>query len=112
MKMCDMSIEQDEEMIEKEIMPPGPEGKGPRYPWGLQINLDEDALEKLGINKLPSVGDYFIIQAKACVTSTHESKSENGSNQSLALQIEEMGLAKNKGKKDLTKLMYANSDEE
>jgi len=65
----------------------------PRYPWGLQLNLDTDALEKLGIGEeLPAVGESYVLIAKVDVTSVSSNKSEGGSNQSVGLQITSMCL--------------------
>src|SRR6185369_6092978 len=56
-----------------------------RYPYGLQLNLDTAALEKLGIaDDLPEVGESYVLVAKVDVT--------GGSSQSLSLQITEMCL--------------------
>lgn len=40
----------------------------PKYPWGLQINLDDKAMEKLGLGKL-SAGQEVTIVAKAVCSS-------------------------------------------
>src|SRR6185369_6576942 len=64
-----------------------------RYPYGLQLNLDTAALEKLGIaDDLPEVGESYVLVAKVDVTSVSSNKHEGGSSQSLSLQITEMCL--------------------
>jgi hypothetical protein len=72
----------------------------PIYPWGLAVNLDNDSLEKLGINRLPPVGKSLMLVARVDVTSVseHESKTEGGqtsAHRNVALQITDMGLGAN-----------------
>jgi len=67
--------------------------KGPQYPYGLSINLDDGTLEKLGVDELPKVGEYITIVALACVKSTSERSDDGGeSERSVSLQIEKMRL--------------------
>lgn len=61
---------------------------GNRYPWGTRINLDNDSLDKLGIVKLPTVGDKIMIEGKCEVISVRQ--SEDG--KSVELQITDMDL--------------------
>lgn len=63
------------------------------FPWGLQIHLHEDELEKLGIKELPEVGGEISLEAKVTVTSAsiNETK-DNGVDRSITLQITELGL--------------------
>lgn len=69
------------------------EGDRPRYPWGLSITLDKDALAKLDIgDDLPSVGESYVLVAKVDVVSVSSNQSEGGSNRSVGLQITEMCL--------------------
>ena len=41
----------------------------PEYPSGLVIHLNKEDLDKLGITKIPTVGDEFSITAEATVSS-------------------------------------------
>lgn len=61
------------------------------YPWGLQISLDESSLKKLGITKLPGVGDQlsFDIQCKVTSVSANDSE-ETGERQNVSMQITDM----------------------
>lgn len=61
---------------------------GNRYPWGARLQLEQDTLDKLGINKLPAVGDKLMIEAKCEVISVRQ--SEDG--KSMELQITDMDL--------------------
>jgi hypothetical protein len=63
----------------------------PKYPWGLELCLNDDVLEKLGVKTLPAVGTEVTIVAKACVSSTRESATEgDGAQQNMSLQITDM----------------------
>ena len=63
----------------------------PDYPWGLRLNLDQDAIDKLGID-LPSVGDSFFVVALAKVRSVSEHESDDRKTQDISLQIEQLSL--------------------
>lgn len=76
----------------------GPEGSaGPRYPWGLTLRLEDDAVEKLGLEDLPKVGKKMMLTAlvEVCETSQREEK-KGEKKQCLSLQIVKMGLGPNK----------------
>jgi hypothetical protein len=64
----------------------------PEYPWGLNINLDEESLKKLGIADLPAVGGEMMITAKVKVTSTSSVEYDEGSRRTVALQITDMAI--------------------
>lgn len=70
----------------------GPSDAGPDYPYGLCINLGKDELAKLGIDKLPEVGDEFHIYAVCCVTRVSQSADDKGEDsKGVELQITQMG---------------------
>ena len=52
----------------------------PLYPYGLEVRLDTDALEKLGLETLPEVGDDMTLLAKVKITGASSSDSEYGKN--------------------------------
>lgn len=70
----------------------------PSYPWGLSVSLEEESLEKLGMNKrMPAVGETLQVVCMMRVTSVSESESErsDGTKNSCSrveLQITDMGL--------------------
>ena len=67
--------------------------EAPRYPWGLNICLNDDSLEKLGVKALPAVGTEVTIIAKATVAATRENATEgDGTHSSMDLQITDMQL--------------------
>lgn len=84
----------------------------PQYPYGLRIYLDDESLDKLGIEKLPELGAEFMIEAKVRVVSKSEStdpNDEDGDNDrsSMDLQIVAMGLpAAKKDPATVAKEMY------
>lgn len=67
--------------------PCDPIGGGDRYPYGLELRLDNESMEKLGID-LPAVGKEISITAKAKVeeASSRETQ-EGGPKLSCTLQI-------------------------
>ena len=83
---------------------------GPEYPYGLCIDLNNEALAKLGIKTLPPVGMIVTIQAKATVTSTSSNSRQGGEQEMRAsLQITDLDVAQDDGKSAAQKL-YAASD--
>lgn len=64
-------------------MPPGED-----YPWGLRLSLNKESLDKLGMSKLPRVGETFELEAKVQVVAVSENKSLGGDqSRSVDLQI-------------------------
>lgn len=63
----------------------------PRYPWGLCLTLDDDALAKLGI-PLPEVTNTFTLVANVEVTRASAQKDQEGTDLSCELQITDMRL--------------------
>jgi len=75
-----------------------------RYPYGLRIRLENDDLEKLGLEKLPESGARFTVMGDATVIGTNESADEGREKRrSLELQIRKLGLEPQKGKKPAPK---------
>ncbi len=86
LKLRDMKLSRTEKDEDAAV-----ESTPPDYPYGLLLSLDEDALEKLGID-LPDVGDTFLVVAVATVRSVSEHKHENNTSQNVGLQIEKLSL--------------------
>ena len=85
------------------------DSKGPEYPYGLCISLNEEALAKLGITELPPVGAAFMIHAHAKVESTSaHSDSAGEEERSMSLQITDLGLEMRSP--DAAQSMYPNSN--
>lgn len=69
----------------------------PVYPYGLRVNLDEDALDALGMKTLPKVGGMMYLGANVKVVGVtdNEHMSDGGEthrHRSVELQITDMGL--------------------
>ncbi len=66
----------------------------PMYPYGLEIRLDNEALDKLHLSEMPEVGSAMTLIAKVDVTSCAMNESKDGGkNRSLSLQITDLGLS-------------------
>lgn len=67
---------------------------GDVYPYGLQIRLDDAALDKLGIDTLPKTGKKVRVTAVCNVSSTSDRASTTGGkdqrDRSVELQIEQL----------------------
>ena len=65
----------------------------PKYPYGLEISLDDESLKKLNITALPGVGYTFMITAIAVVTGGGMQLVQDGDDEkNLRLQITDMQL--------------------
>lgn len=75
------------------------------YPYGLQIHLDSETMEKLGMSEPMQVGEYFMVMAKCkvCASSAY-AKNDDDASLSASLQIVEMGVGKTNDKKPQEKL--------
>lgn len=69
-----------------------PSYEGEQYPWGLSLNLEHEALKKLGIKGL-TAGQELTLIAKVKVTSASSYSTEGQEDRaSASLQITEMSL--------------------
>ena len=65
-----------------------------KYPYGLCICLDDDALQKLGITTPPAVGTSMLLQAQVLVTGANSDMMADGEVEGrLNLQITDMELS-------------------
>lgn len=68
----------------------------PVYPYGLRVNLDEEALEKLDLSSLPEVGSSLTLVARVDVTDCsvheHEQGGKKHKHKTLGLQITDLAL--------------------
>ena len=86
-KMVDMKISKAEKKRSQNDIMPASLSSGERYPYGLQIRLDNDSMKKLGI-ELPEVGEEVTVYAKADITEASANEtSEGGKRLSCTLQI-------------------------
>lgn len=69
-------------------------GDGPKYPYGLKVCIENDTLEKLGIENLPKVGKRMTLTALVEVCSVSAREEQDGDeHKNLDLQIVKMSLA-------------------
>ena len=61
----------------------------PRYPYGLEISLDNDAIKKLGI-ELPEAGEQFIIVGVGPVTRVSQTDNKRGKDRSFSIQLQKI----------------------
>ncbi len=103
MKLTDMKItaaeqEERDKLHSPEVAGPSP-GYSDRYPYGLEIRLDTQSLEKLGMTKLPAVGKKMRVTAEVKVESVSQNDRTNKDGKSVpdrnvTLQICKLGLEK------------------
>ncbi len=65
----------------------------PSIPYGLSINLDDGSLKKLGITKLPSVGDRMVVASIGVVDSVNEHSSSRRKSRSVSIQLEKLDVS-------------------
>ena len=81
------------------------ESEAPKYPWGLCIQLNDESLKKLGVDKLPQAGTEVTIIAKAQVSRVSENQTQGGESEaSMELQITDMTMST--GADDLLSKLY------
>lgn len=84
-----ISMQQSPEEAKEQTEPKASDA--PKYPWGLCLTLNDDSLEKLGIDKLPEVGSVVTITARAEVSSIRDYQTQGGESEaSMDLQITDM----------------------
>lgn len=100
MALTDMKRPRPKKSDLKEMAMPAM-AEGDRYPWGLQIRLEKDELEKLGVSAADfKIGQTVTIQAQGKVTSisSRESTGSEKAMQDVAIQIEKVDLGMNSSK--------------
>lgn len=85
MALVDMALTADEAK-ETSMMSYDPK-EAPKYPYGLNLDFNDETLKKLGISKLPQVGEELAITAVAKVTRISAYDEQGGTEQCLGLQI-------------------------
>jgi len=107
-----VSMKMDRKAAEKRSTGEVPSDR-PVYPWGLSVNLDHEALDKLGMSKLPTVGKSLYLTALVDVTSVSENESREGgkttTNRSVSLQITNLALGP-VGRKSDADALYGDGD--
>ena len=65
----------------------------PRYPYGLDLDLDTESLKKLGIGELPTVGTEMIVVGVGVVTSASTSERVEGkADRNITIQLQKLEI--------------------
>jgi len=99
--LVDMTMETDDSQAKEAGNAPAIKpSEGPKYPYGLALNLDKDTVEKLSLEDC-QVGDEYDLIAKGKITSMSENDTEDGQyNKSVTLQLTSIGVSDSYGNKD------------
>lgn len=93
MPMADMKMSKSEKKQMYGTAAPSESTSGPDYPWGLEINLDDAALKKLGIKELPDAGTECQVMATGKITEASQSAKASGEGRrSLRIQLVKLHL--------------------
>ena len=82
-KECDCDMEEKAQGL----MP-----EKPKYPYGLSIDLGEESIVKLGLDKLPNVGEEMMIHAKVTVKAVSQNMYEDKKQRNVCFQITDMAI--------------------
>lgn len=67
--------------------------EAPQYPYGLRLELGNEALDKLDMAELPEVGKKLAINARVEVVAVSKNEMKGGeARRSVSLQITDLGL--------------------
>ncbi len=93
MPMTDMALSADEAKKEDCCLGSSDSAEeGPKYPYGLTLNLDAVTMKKLGMDTLPKVGEPMRLMAVVEVCSTSQYENQGGSEMNVSLQITHMSM--------------------
>ena len=90
--LVDMKRTKAEKKAEENKYKVSSSSSGEEYPYGLQLDLNEDVMRKLGMD-LPKVGGTVTITAKARVKRAEMRDTESGKNTSCCLQITKLKVS-------------------
>ncbi len=72
-----------------------------KFPFGLSINLDDESLSKLGMTKLPAVGEEMIVAGVGKVESVSERSDSNRKSRNVTIQLEQLEVGPLKAGKSI-----------
>lgn len=81
-----------------------------RYGYGLQINLNDDQCEALGISKAIPVGTKVSIQATGIVNESVECLESDGTGVRISVQITDLGMAQQGKASNAAQILYGSDD--
>jgi hypothetical protein len=87
--MIDMQLNHDQ--VPGATMLGGEVNEGPKFPRGLTICLDNEALKKLAMS-LPQVGQTFVLDGVVEVVAVRKSNQQIEDSKEVELQITHLGL--------------------
>lgn len=91
MKLVSMKLSKSEK---KSSAPAVTEAEQPDYPYGLELSLEKEQIEKLGL-ETPKAGAEFILAARVEVRRISVTDEKDGKGyKSVALQVTDMALEK------------------
>lgn len=100
MNMIDLKRTKAERKEAKDMCVPSPSADD--YPYGLCINLQEDELDKLGLDDLPKAGAKVSLQAVAVVKEVSQRTVDGGKeSRRLELQIQQLAIEKRAAPKSM-----------
>ena len=105
MPLKSMKLTPKEAKVEAGLEPSEP--KGPEYPYGLRVSLDEESISKLNIKELPQDGSSLTLIANVNVVESGDVSRQGKRQRRLGLQITDMALEE-KVSKDKLKTLYDN----
>lgn len=92
MTMTNMQLTPEEAKQDVACCSPDP-GAGPKYPYGLRIDLEGETVKKLNLPQIPGVGQRMRLTALVDVNSVRQYESQQDKEISITLQITDMELA-------------------
>lgn len=102
LKSMKLSAVEVKEMMEPTAM------EEPRYPWGLRITLDNEALQKLDLLAMPAVGESLMLHARVHVCRVSKSEVEGEEKRrDLELQITDLALEADHEESNHAQRLYA-----
>lgn len=90
MNLINMACTPKEEASERETLLGIEEPDEPKYPYGLRLSLDEESMQKLGLEGLLQVGSVVTIMAKAKVVGASENEILDETERRIDIQITDM----------------------
>lgn len=94
MQLISMRLTEDEAREESGATVSSPSAEDlPKYPYGLCLDLCDEALQKLGIAEMPPIGSVMQVMATVEVSRVSQYENQEGKDASLSLQITDMALS-------------------
>lgn len=82
------------------------------YPWGLRIHLEDEQLERLGMDMMPDPGTKRMMMAKVEIVSTDVHNRDGEKHRSISLQITDMKLSDEDMRESAAETLYGTGDKD